>query len=109
LGRIDDMVTIRGVNVYPTAIENVIRQFLTVDEFQVTVTTRHEMHDLEVQIEVVSGNDAEQVRTHVEQAIYHALSLRPTVTVARPGTLAHFELKARRFRRLGRTSDNSPL
>lgn len=100
LGRSDDMVTIRGVNVYPTAIENVIRQFGSVDEFQVTVTTRHEMHQLEVEIEVVSGNDSEHVRTHVEQAIYHALSLRPTVKVAKPGTLAHFEMKARRFRRL---------
>ena len=108
LGRSDDMVTIRGVNVYPTAIENVIRQFSTVDEFLVTVTTKQEMQHLEVQIEVVSGNDAEHVRTHVEQAIYHALSLRPTVIVAKPGTLAHFELKARRFRRLDRPSENPP-
>ena len=100
LGRSDDMVTIRGVNVYPTAIENVIRQFGSVDEFQVTVTTIHEMHQLEIEIEVLSGNDSEHVRTHVEQAIYHALSLRPTVKVAKPGTLAHFEMKARRFRRL---------
>jgi phenylacetate-CoA ligase len=94
------------VNVYPTAIENVIRQFATVDEFQVTVSVLNEMHQLEVQIEVVSGNDAEHVRAHVEQAIYHALSLRPTVTVADPGTLAHFEMKARRFRRLDRTPEN---
>jgi phenylacetate-CoA ligase len=108
LGRSDDMVIIRGVNVYPTAIENVIRQFVTVDEFQVTVTTQQEMHQLEVQIEVISGNDAEHVRARVEQAIYHALSLRPTVTVASPGTLAHFEMKARRFRRLPRTSENTP-
>lgn len=105
LGRSDDMVTIRGVNVYPTAIENVIRQFSTVGEFQVTVRTLQEMHHLEVQIEVVSGNDAEHVRTHVEQAIYHAISLRPAVTVAAPGTLAHFEMKARRFRRLDHTSE----
>jgi len=108
LGRSDDMVTIRGVNVYPTAIENVIRQFASVDEFQVTVTTVHEMHHLEVEIEVVSGNDIEQVRAHVEQAIYHALSLRPTVKVAKPGTLAHFEMKARRFRRLDGTSGTQP-
>jgi phenylacetate-CoA ligase len=104
LGRSDDMVTIRGVNVYPTAIENVIRQFRSVDEFQVTVTTVHEMQHLEVQIEVVSGNDAEHVRTNVEQAIYHALSLRPTVKVAKPGALTHFEMKARRFRRLDNAS-----
>jgi len=102
------MVTIRGVNVYPTAIENVIRQFGSVDEFQVTVTTLHEMHHLEVQIEVVSGNDPEHVRTHVEQAIYHALSLHPTVKVAEPGTLSHFEMKARRFRRLEGASENHP-
>src|SRR6266436_4496783 len=106
LGRSDDMVTIRGVNVYPTAIENVIRQFGSVDEFQVMVTTAHEMHQLEVEIEVVSGSDAEHVRTHVEQAIYHALSLRPTVRVAKPGTLTHFEMKARRFRRLDGPSDS---
>jgi phenylacetate-CoA ligase len=108
LGRSDDMVTIRGVNVYPMAIENVIRQFESVDEFQVTVTTVREMQRLEVQIEVVSGNDAEHVRTHVEQAIYHALSLRPTVTVVKPGALAHFEMKARRFRRLDGPSKSQP-
>jgi phenylacetate-CoA ligase len=108
LGRSDDMVTIRGVNVYPTAIENVIRQFGSVDEFQVTVTTLHEMQHLEVQIEVVSGNDAEHVRTNVEQAIYHALSLRPTVKVAKPGALTHFEMKARRFRRLDNLPEDQP-
>ena len=100
LGRTDDMFTIRGVNVYPTAIENIIRQFPAIDEFQVTVRTRQEMRRLEVQIEVHSGSDAEQVRARVEQAIYSALSLRPMVTVAAPGALARFEMKARRFERL---------
>jgi phenylacetate-CoA ligase len=100
LGRSDDMVTIRGVNVYPTAIENVIRQFTAVDEFQITVKRRQEMHDLEVQIEVITGHDAEGIRNHVEQALYRALSLRPTVLLAEPGELARFEMKARRFRRL---------
>jgi len=100
LGRSDDMVTIRGVNVYPTAIENVVRQFMAVDEFQITVTTVQEMQHLEVQIEVGGSDDAERVRSRVEQAIYHSLSLRPTVTLAAPGTLARYEMKARRFRRL---------
>jgi phenylacetate-CoA ligase len=106
LGRSDDMVTIRGVNVYPTAIENVIRQFASVDEFQVTVTMLHEMHHLEVQIEVRSGADVELVRSNVEQAIYQALSLRPTVKVADPGKLARYEMKARRFRRLDVRAEN---
>jgi phenylacetate-CoA ligase len=100
LGRVDDMVIIRGVNVYPAAIENIIRQFSAINEYQVTVKTRREMKHLEVQIEVNSGDDAENVRAGVEQAIHRAFSLRPTVIVARPGALARFEMKARRFQRL---------
>jgi phenylacetate-CoA ligase len=100
LGRSDDMVIIRGVNVYPTAIENVIRQFPSVDEVQVTVKTQQGMQHLEVTIEVISGNDAESVRALVEQALHRALSLRTAVTVAQRGALARFEMKARRFRRL---------
>jgi phenylacetate-CoA ligase len=100
LGRSDDMVTIRGVNIYPTAIENVVRQFGSVGEFQVTVTKQQEMQELEVHIEVLSANDAEDVRKQVEQAIYRALSLRPIVKVAARGSLERFEMKARRLRRL---------
>jgi phenylacetate-CoA ligase len=100
LGRSDDMVTIRGVNVYPTAIENVIRQFAKVEEFQITVTRRREMQDLEIQIEIANAADAESMRARVEQAIQHALSLRPTVSLAAPGTLPRYEMKARRLRRL---------
>ena len=103
LGRADDMVIIRGVNVYPAAIENLIHQFSAVDEFQVTFRTQREMQHLEVEIEVHSGSDAEQVRALVEQAIYRALSLRPAVILAAPGALARFEMKARRFQRLDRT------
>src|SRR6266567_6151090 len=49
---------------------------------------------------------AERVRAHIEQAIYYALSLRPAVKVAEPGTLSRFEMKARRFRRLDGASEN---
>ena len=102
LGRTDEMFTIRGVNVYPTAIENVIRQFPAVDEFRVTVKTQREMQLLEVQIEVNSRCDANNVRILVEQAISRALSLKPTVIVAQSGTLPRFEMKACRFQRLDR-------
>jgi len=100
LGRSDDMVTIRGVNVYPTAVENVIRPVASVDEFQVMGQPSRRCVSSKWRSKVVSGNDTEHVRADVEQAIYQALSLRPTVKVAKPGTLAHFEMKARRFRRL---------
>ena len=97
LGRRDEMVTVCGVNIYPTAIENVIRQFPAVEEFHIHVTKRRELHQLEVHIELLPEAGAEQLRSQVEQALYQAISLRPKVTVVSPGVLARYEMKARRF------------
>jgi phenylacetate-CoA ligase len=105
LGRTDDMVTICGVNVYPTALENVIRQFTAVEEFQVRVGRQKELHQLEVQIELNPQSDAHEVRLQVEQAIYRAISLRPIVTLAKQGALARYEMKARRFQRTDQISE----
>jgi phenylacetate-CoA ligase len=100
LGRRDEMVTVCGVNIYRTAIENVIRQFPAVEEFQIRVTKIRELHQLEVRIELLSEVETEPVRAQVEQAIYQAISLRPKVTLALPGALARYEMKARRFERV---------
>ena len=104
LGRCDDMVTICGVNVYPTAIENVIRRFAAIEEFQITVNMTRDLHELEVQIELAPDSNADGVCEQVGQAIDHAISLRPKVTAAKPGSLARYEMKARRFRRLGQAA-----
>jgi phenylacetate-CoA ligase len=98
LGRVDDMVIVRGVNVYPPAVENLIRQFPMVEEFRITVVTRAELRELAIEIEVNDGSDGESARAAVEAAVQHGLSLRPRVTVVPPGSLPRFELKARRFR-----------
>jgi hypothetical protein len=60
LGRVDDMKIIRGTNVYPRAIEAIVREFPVVDEFQ-TVITREGMRDeitlrVELKPEAESGN-----------------------------------------------------
>jgi phenylacetate-CoA ligase len=93
------MVTICGVNVYPTAIENVIREFENIEEFQVTVKMLGELHQLEVQVELGPDGAPEETRQRVEQGIYRAISLHPKVTLANPGSLDRYEMKARRFRR----------
>ncbi|MGH2593122.1 MAG: phenylacetate--CoA ligase family protein [Anaerolineae bacterium] len=97
LGRADDTVIVRGVNVYPGAIENLIRQFDAVDEFRVTVSTQQELRELGIEIEVASGADTEAIRLGIEQAIHYALALRPSVTIAERGSLPRYELKAKRF------------
>lgn len=97
IGRVDDMLTIRGVNVYPSAIENLMRSHQQVDEFRVTVGKRGEMDELLIEVELVEGADSEAIPAAVAQTINAALGLRPKVSAVSRGTLPRFELKARRF------------
>lgn len=96
LGRADDMFTVRGVNVFPRAVENLVRRFPEVDEFRVTVRTVREMDEMEIEIELAEGADPGIV-TGIAQTIDSSLSFRPTVRLVERGSLPRFELKARRF------------
>lgn len=97
IGRADDMVIVRGVNVFPSAVENLIRRFEEVDEFRVVVTKRKEMAELKVEIELVNGVDSEAVRREVTRAFQTTLGLRPMVDIVPRESLPRFELKAKRF------------
>ncbi len=96
LGRADDMFTVRGVNVFPGAVENLIRRFPEVDEFRVTVHTVREMDEMEIEVELAEGAGPALVNG-IAQAIDSSLSFRPTVRLVEHGSLPRFELKARRF------------
>ncbi len=96
LGRADDMITVRGVNVYPGAVENIIRCFAEVDEFRVTVRTVREMGEMNVEVELVEDADPAVINA-IGQTIDSALSLRPAMSLAPRGALPRFELKAQRF------------
>ena len=80
------MVVVRGVNVYPTAIENLVRAFPQIDEFQVTVKKVNEMTELGIEVEVVEG-DAEGIARELRDTIQTKLSLRPEVELAPRGSL----------------------
>ncbi len=96
LGRADDMFTVRGVNVFPRAVENLVRRFPEVDEFRVTVRTVREMDEMEIEVELAEGADPTLVNA-IAQAIDSSLSFRPAVRLVERGLLPRFELKARRF------------
>ena len=96
LGRADDMVTVRGVNVFPSGVENIIRRFKEVDEFRVTVHTVKHMDEMDIELEVAEGADPATAAA-VSTAIDSMLSFRPNVCIVPRNTLPRFELKARRF------------
>ena len=93
IGRTDDMVVVRGVNIYPTAVEAVVRMIPEIGEYRVVVSRRGAMAELEVQIE--SPDDTAAVR--LERALNQAFSLRIPVRRVVHGTLPRFEMKARRW------------
>ncbi len=98
LGRIDDMFVIRGVNVFPAAIENVVLGSPGVAEFQATVIHTDGLAELEIVVEASPGGPTNgALETQVAQRLKNDLSLRVGVTAAKE-SLPRYELKARRFR-----------
>ena len=98
LARADDMINIRGVNVYPTSIESVVRRFAEIVEFRTTVSQTHSMRMLTVDIEPgAHAGDTAALAERVAVQLKEALGLSVRVQVAAAGTLPRFEMKARRF------------
>jgi phenylacetate-CoA ligase len=95
IGRMDDVLIVRGVNVYPSAIENVVRACDGAGEFAVDVFRRGTMDDLEIRVEA-QPSQADSVCGHVSRTLRDALALRAKVEAVSPGSLPRFELKAHR-------------
>ena len=102
LGRIDDMVVVRGNNIFPAALEAIIRRFDGVAEFRMEVVEDGNLTQLRVDLEAAAGSNAPQLAAQVARAIQDAFNLRAEVTPVAAGTLPRFEMKARRFIRTTR-------
>jgi phenylacetate-CoA ligase len=92
LGRRDDMLVIRGVNIFPRAIDEILRGFPEIAEYRVGIHRRGALDDLSVEVE-----DANQAASRVADALKLRLGLRIEVRSVAPGSLPRFEGKGRRF------------
>lgn len=97
LGRVDDMLCIRGNNVFPAAIEGVLREFAEVAEFRMEVVQRNALSDLKLEIEPVSTQAGTDLAERIGHAIADRFYFQPRVVLVDPGSLPRFELKARRL------------
>jgi len=91
-GRVDDMVTVRGVNVFPSAIEAILRRFDEVGEYRIAFARVREMDELRCTVEAPAD-----VAERVAGAIHRELGIRCVVEAVAHGTLPRFETKAKRF------------
>lgn len=96
-GRVDDMKLVRGTNVYPRAVEAIIREHPEIDEFQIHLSTADGIRDeIEILAEVTEG-DAGAILEQLGKELAGAHEgLRFGVRQVETGTLPRFELKAKR-------------
>ncbi len=108
-GRVDDMLVVRGVNVFPSEIEEVIFEHPAVgDQYAIVLDRRTSMAELEVRTELAAPGEAGPVEAELARRLDERLRLRTRVRVGGPGSIPRRELgKARRvFEQL---DDRDPL
>ncbi|MCA9034700.1 MAG: AMP-binding protein [Planctomycetaceae bacterium] len=101
LGRSDDMVIVRGNNVFPSSIEAVIREIPQVAEFRIDVRTVRSMNELSISIEPVedAAMSVDDLTSQVTSALRQRLGFGCEVVAVAPGQLPRFEMKSRRLYR----------
>ena len=86
------------MNVFPSAVEDIIRASGDVAEYQVRVSNARSLTELSVQIELRSGcPDPSALVKRLEKSIEDAFALRVPVKTVPAGTLPRFEMKAKRW------------
>ncbi|MDQ0163121.1 phenylacetate--CoA ligase family protein [Aeribacillus alveayuensis] len=92
IGRADDMVVIRGINIYPSSIESIIREYSEVKEFRIVYYTENEMDQIKVEIESNSDEIVPSLATKLRERI----GLRIQVEKVPDNHLPRFTMKAKR-------------
>jgi phenylacetate-CoA ligase len=92
LGRADDMIVVRGVNIFPSSIEAIVREFPSIVEYRVTVSNHQSMTQIKLEIEDAANQNAQLTET-----LRSRLGLKVDVTTVNPHSLPRFEGKSKRW------------
>jgi phenylacetate-CoA ligase len=99
LGRVDDMFTVRGVNLFPSQVEDIVRRRADVGEFAIELRRERQMEEVTLLVE--QADDPDPSPGHqLEAALRNALGVRIDVRAVPPGTLPRAELKSKRIIRI---------
>jgi phenylacetate-CoA ligase len=97
-GRVDDMITLRGNNVHPSALQAILHRFAEVVEHRLEVDRGGTLAVLRIEVELAPGADA-GVLARIDQAIRAELLFRAELRAVPPGSLPRPEMKAQRLLR----------
>lgn len=99
-GRSDDMLIVRGNNVFPSTIEAIIREFSEIVEFRIVVSHQREMNHVKLELEpasTLSAGDLATLHATLGKAIKERLQFQAEVVLVPVGSLPRFEMKAKRL------------
>jgi phenylacetate-CoA ligase len=96
LGRVDDMMHIRGINLYPSAVEGLLRRFAEVVEYRIEIDQSAALPALRLDLEP-ADRAADDLAERVERAFRDEFLFRAEVRTVAPGSLPRFEMKANRI------------
>jgi len=99
LGRTDDMLIVRGNNVFPSSIEAIIREFADIVEFRIVVSRQREMNHIKLEVEPSPQLVGEQstLKDRLAKTIKERLQFQAEVILVPAGSLPRFEMKAKRL------------
>jgi phenylacetate-CoA ligase len=98
-GRVDDMFTVRGVNLYPSQVEDLVRRHPTIGEFSIEVRSLRGMEEVTILCEC-QGDDGEPTVLTLANELRLALGARIECRQVAAGSLPRSDLKSRRLRRV---------
>lgn len=99
LGRTDDMMIVRGINIFPPSIEAIVREFNEVVEFRIVLYTVSDMDQVKIEVELTdysSPEENEHILNNLRKLLRERLGLRINVELKESHTLPRFEMKAKR-------------
>ena len=98
LGRSDDMITMRGMNIFPSQVGEIVERHLAIgEEYQMVAYAREGLEEFRVLIEFAEGRSGEEVTRTVRETLRQRFEIRMEVEVVPCGTLPRSDYKSKRF------------
>jgi len=98
LGRSDDMITIRGMNIFPLQVGEIVETHIGIgEEYQMVAYTKESVGELKVIIELTEGRNGEEVAKAIREDLRQRFEIRIEAEVVPRGTIPRSDYKSKRF------------
>ena len=94
------MLIVRGVNIYPSAIDNLVRAVPQILEYEVEIRRHGASDDISIKLETAEGARFDDVKSSLLEGFRSQFGIRIAVEEVARQSLPRYELKSRRYKRV---------